>query len=68
MKKINTIILSMLLALSLVACGDSSDKTTEKEDKQTNTSAIADITDDLTAVDDVQLQEEDTEESQSAAG
>ena len=68
MKKINTIILSMLLALSLVACGDSSDKTTEKEDKQTNTSATADITDDLTAVDDVQLQEEDTDEPQPTAG
>lgn len=68
MKKINTIILSMLLALSLVACGDSSDKTTEKEDKQTNVSATADISDDLTAVDDVQLQEEDTDEAQPVAG
>lgn len=68
MKKINVIILSALLAYSLVACGNSSEEKASKEDSQTNTYASADISDDITAVDDIQLQEENPEEVQSVAG
>ena len=68
MKKINVLILSTLLAVSLIACGNSSEKTSEKKDKPANTYAVADISDDLTAVDDIQLQEDESEESQPVAG